>query len=410
MKPSVDALCPANASAPRNTKRRVPALRSSRSSSTAPSTGTPPDPSSTNATPAPTSPGTATPAEATTTRASRAAHPWPSWTAAHASSRPRTPSTPTPVPARSRCSGTPSTAEPNATSATDPTPKPQRDEYHLKQRPNKKASIRELALELGVSTATVSRALNNNPSVSEETRTRVLELADQAGYMPRVGQRFRNVVGLVYPSNPVTPEFGSFESALLTGVMKGLDADRYDLALIDIQRDRAKSESYTQFFRRKGVRGVIIRPVSPEPTIADAIADEGFPCVMVADRSDHPNIGFICSDSGRDSFRAVDHLVHLGHQRIALVCHAVLDSDHRDRVEGYRRALAEHGIERDESIELFLPASMEGGAQAIDRLLSHENPPTAIFITNPVPTVGALHRCLELGIRVPDDLSIVGFD
>lgn len=280
----------------------------------------------------------------------------------------------------------------------------------MKQRPNKKASIRELALELGVSTATVSRALNNNPSVSEETRTRVLELADQAGYMPRVGQRFRNVVGLVYPSNPVTPEFGSFESALLTGVMKGLDADRYDLALIDIQRDRAKSESYTQFFRRKGVRGVIIRPVSPEPTIADAIADEGFPCVMVADRSDHPNIGFICSDSGRDSFRAVDHLVHLGHQRIALVCHAVLDSDHRDRVEGYRRALAEHGIERDESIELFLPASMEGGAQAIDRLLSHENPPTAIFITNPVPTVGALHRCLELGIRVPDDLSIVGFD
>lgn len=280
----------------------------------------------------------------------------------------------------------------------------------MKQRPNKKASIRELALELGVSTATVSRALNNNPSVSEETRTRVLELADQTGYMPRVGQRFRNVVGLAYPSNPVTPEFGSFESALLTGVMKGLDADRYDLALIDIQRDRAQSESYTQFFRRKGVRGVIIRPVSPEPTIAEAIADEGFPCVMVADRSDHPNVGFICSDSGRDSFRAVDHLVHLGHKRIALVCHAVLDSDHRDRVEGYRRALEQHGIARDESIELFLPASMEGGTQAIDRLLAHENPPTAIFITNPVPTVGALHRCLELGIRVPDDLSIVGFD
>lgn len=280
----------------------------------------------------------------------------------------------------------------------------------MKRRLDKKASIRELALELGVSTATVSRALNNSPSVSEETKARVLELADQAGYMPRVGQRFRNVVGLVYPSNPVLPEFGSFESALLTGVMKGLDADRYDLALIDIERDRAKNESYTQFFRRKGVRGVIIRPVSPEPTIAEAIAEDGFPCVMVADRSEHPNLGFVCSDSGRDSCRAVDHLIHLGHQRIALVCHTVLDSDHRDRVAGYRQALADHSIENDKALELFHPASMEGGAQALDRLLSLENPPTAIFLTNPVPTVGLLHRCLELGVRVPDDLSVVGFD
>lgn len=267
-----------------------------------------------------------------------------------------------------------------------------------------------MALELGVSTATVSRALNNNPAVSEETRTRVLELADQAGYMPRVGQRFRNVVGLVYPSNPVLPEFGSFESALLTGVMKGLDADRYDLSLIDIERDIGKGESYTQFFRRKGVRGVIIRPVSPEPTIAEAIAEEGFPCVMVADRSEHPNLGFVCSDSGRDSCRAVDHLIHLGHRRIGLVCHTVLDTDHRDRVDGYHRALRDHGLESDPELELFLPASMDGGAQAIDRLLSLEHPPTAVFLTNPVPTVGALHRCLELGIRVPTDLSIVGFD
>lgn len=280
----------------------------------------------------------------------------------------------------------------------------------MSTQPSKKASIRELAVELGVSTATVSRALNNHPSVSEETRTRVLELADQAGYMPRVGQRFRNVVGLVYPSNPITPEFGSFESALLTGVMKGLDADRYDLALIDIERDRAKNESYTQFFRRKGVRGVIIRPVSTEPTIAETIAEEGFPCVMVADRSDHPNLAFVCSDSGRDSMRAVDHLIHLGHRRIALVCHAVLDSDHRDRVDGYHQALLHHGIENDKNLELYLPASMDGGAEAVNRLLSLEDPPTAIFLTNPVPTVGALHRCLELGIRVPDDISIIGFD
>lgn len=271
-------------------------------------------------------------------------------------------------------------------------------------------SVRQLASKLGVSTATVSRALNNHPSVAPHTRARVLELADATGYMPRIGQRHSTNVGLVYPSHPVTPEFGSFESALLSGIMRGLAEHRYDLSLIEVDRDRANDESYTQFFRRKGVRGVIVRTIGPDASLGEAIAAEEFPSIVVADRSERPNVNFICSDSARDSHRAVDHLIQLGHTRIALVVHTVLDSDHRDRIEGYNRALAMHGIQHDESLVIRQPAGMEGGSRALSQILSHDDPPTAVFCTNPLTTVGLLHRCLELRISVPDQLSVIGFD
>ncbi len=271
-------------------------------------------------------------------------------------------------------------------------------------------SVRKLASKLGVSTATVSRALNNHPSVAPRTRARVLELADATGYMPRIGQRHSTNIGLVYPSHPVTPEFGSFESALISGIMRGLAEHRYDLSLIEVDRDRAADESYTQFFRRKGVRGVIVRTIGPDARLAEAIAAEGFPSIVVADRSDEPNVNFICSDSGRDSHRAVDHLIQLGHRRIALVVHTVLDSDHLDRIEGYNRALERHGIPHDESLVIRHPAGMEGGSRALSSILSHDDPPTAVFCTNPLTTVGLLHRCLELRIAVPDQLSVIGFD
>ncbi len=271
-------------------------------------------------------------------------------------------------------------------------------------------SARQLASRLGLSVATVSRALNNHPDVSEETRVRVLRMADSAGYMPRVGRRRTNVIGLVYPTDPVRADYGNFESAMLAGILEGVNEQRFDVTFINVRRDRAPSDSYTQFFRSKGVRGVIVRTIQPRTRLAEEIADEGFPCVVIADRSDQPNVNYICADSRADSMRAVQHLVHLGHRRIALGVHSVLDSDHNDRRLGYLDALEEAGIEPDPTLMLQAHASMEGGAGCINRLLSLPDPPTAVYFTDPLTTVGALHRCLVLGVHVPRDLSVVGFD
>lgn len=271
-------------------------------------------------------------------------------------------------------------------------------------------SVREIASRLNLSAATVSRALNNHAQVAESTRQRVLALADSLGYTPKGGQRAGSVVGLVYPTHPVRPEYGNFESAMLAGILRGVNEQRFDVTFINVERDKRPEESYTQFFGRKGVRGVLVRTIEPTPRLAEEIAAEGFPCVLVADHSDHPAVNFVCSDSRADSARAVEHLAHLGHSRIALGVHIVLDSDHADRKEGYLEGLRRQGIEPDPELIVTVVASMQGGGAAIDRLLAMASPPTAAYFTDPLATIGALHRCLELGVSVPGDFSIVGFD
>ncbi|MEO0482409.1 MAG: LacI family DNA-binding transcriptional regulator [Planctomycetota bacterium] len=271
-------------------------------------------------------------------------------------------------------------------------------------------SVRELARRVGVSTATVSRALNNQPQVSPETRAKVLAAADETGYQFRVGKRFTNVIGLVYPNAPVHPDEGSFEAAMISGILRGIDEQRFDLQFVNIDRDRAEGESISQLFRRKGLRGVIIRSVRSTPNLAEEISDDGFPSILIADHSDHPNVNCIRSESGQSSAIAVDHLAQLGHKRIAYVGHIIVDADHRDRDRGFRAGMARNGLEIDEELILSTPGTSAGGTVAIDRMLALPDPPTAMYFTTPPATLGALQRCLQLGIRVPTDLSIVGFD
>lgn len=272
------------------------------------------------------------------------------------------------------------------------------------------ASIRQVAQRAGTSVATVSRALNGHAQVNEETRRRVLDAAARMGYKAAVGKRSTTVIGLAYPGDPVRPDYGAFESALLAGVLRGLNELRFDLNVINLQRDKRAEETYTQFFNRKGLRGVILRTFERARPMCAEVAAEGFPHVVVADRFDEPFVNYVCCESKGDSQRAVEHLIDLGHKRIALVVHDVADTDHRDRREGYEAAMVEHGLGIDPGLVIETTASMEGGARAMTRLLGMPNPPTAVYLTDPMAMLGAIRRCQELSVRLPADLSLVGFD
>jgi DNA-binding LacI/PurR family transcriptional regulator len=205
-------------------------------------------------------------------------------------------------------------------------------------------------------------------------------------------------------------DYGGFDSALLTGILRGSTEQRFDLQILSIQRDKLPDESYTQFFMRKGIRGAILRITTATRDIGAAIADEGFPAVIAADHFDQPNANFAWTDS-RDAFRrAVDHLLDLGHRRIALGVHSVPDTDHADRRVAFETALAVRKIPFDAELRGEFVANMDGGASFVSRMMSLPHPPTAIVFTDPLSTFGAVRRCHELGVRVPDDLSIIGFD
>lgn len=271
------------------------------------------------------------------------------------------------------------------------------------------ASVRRIAKQAGVSVATVSRVLNNHPHVDSETRKKVLAAADESNYV-RLSQRSQAVLGLVYPGEVVKAEYGGFDQAVLGGMLEGVNEQRYDVKIVSIARDKGPQESYAQFFARKGLRGVVLRTFDNTRDFCVRIAEEGFPLVVLADRFEEPGVNFARTDSYSDSMRAVRHLIDLGHRRIALIVHSVADSDHADRRGAYEAALKEAGIPLDPEIVIVNYASADNGASAITRLMGLPRPPTGVFITDPLATIGALRRCLEMAIKVPSELSVVGFD
>ena len=272
------------------------------------------------------------------------------------------------------------------------------------------ANVRDIAKNIGVSVATVSRALNDRPNVRPDTRQLVMAEASRVGYELVRRPTNTNVIGLVYTAYQGRVDYGGFDAALIGGILRGVQEQRFDVNIISMHRDKLPKEDYTSFFRRKGVMGVILRTFTTTRQICEVIAEEGFPAIVVADRFENENVNFICTESRRDSERAVEHLIYLGHRRIGLCVHCGRDTDHEDRRQGYQDALAKHGINGDPALIVDLIADMSGGANTINMFLSMPDPPTAIFFTDPLATLGALHRCRELGIRVPEDLSIIGFD
>jgi DNA-binding LacI/PurR family transcriptional regulator len=270
------------------------------------------------------------------------------------------------------------------------------------------ASVRQIAERAGVSISTVSRALNNDPVVSPETRDRVLLAANRSGYVPTIGRRVTTHIGFVYTGRRTLT--APFDAAVLDGVVRAADDSRLDVILLNPARDKQTDETYTQFFMRKGVRGVILRTLADSRDVCLAIAGEGFPHVVVSDRFDSPAVNYIDGDSKADSARAVEYLISLGHRRIAFAMHSIPDCDHLDRFEGYQRALAAHGLSVDERLIFRHPINLAAGATVLKLVRSTPLRPTAIFFADPLLAVGAVRKAHELGVRIPEQVSIVGFD
>ena len=270
------------------------------------------------------------------------------------------------------------------------------------------SSVRRIAEQAGVSITTVSRALNNDPVVNAKTRELVLAIANDAGYVATMGRRVTTNIAMVYTGSQTLAH--PFDAAVFEGIARGVDECRFDVLILDMQRDKKPNETYTQFFMRKGVRGVIVRTMADSRDVCRRIADEGFPQVVISERFDSPNINCIDGASKPESIRAVEYLIDLGHRRIAFGVHNIRDCDHNDRLEGYTEALAKHGLPFHENLVFRHPYTLAGGATVMKMVMGMPDRPTAIYFADPMLSVGAVKMAHELGVRVPEDISIVGFD
>ncbi len=269
------------------------------------------------------------------------------------------------------------------------------------------STIRRVARNAGVSIATVSRVVNGSTTVAPELRDRVLAAVKRCGYSPTVGRRSAASVALVY-TGPFSID-SPYDAACLDGIVAAMLESDLDLKIIHLRRDKSDEDTFTQFFFRKDIRGVILRSTAADRDIVRAIGDEGFPAVVLGDHFDHPTLVFAYNESRLASREGIEHLISLGHRRIAIAANDIDDGDHIDRLEAYRESLFAAGI-YDERLEYRVPAHRLDGAQLVRKIMSLAAPPTAIFIADPLTAAGAVNEAHKMGLRIPDELSILGFD
>lgn len=276
------------------------------------------------------------------------------------------------------------------------------------------STVRAIADKLNISATTVSRAMNNRSGINPKTRQRVLEALKEAGYERKVGLRTSRYIGFVYPHESFRTTLGIYHAALLGGVLSSLSHKDYDFAMVDLAKEKKKNETYTQFFHRKEIRGVILQSRQEDQHVMEAISNEGFPAVLVASHLSNTNLkhpmNSVECDSQIPTRQAVEYLINLGHRRIAFVTGNWHDHDLDTRYEGFLEAMAQAGLEPDPTLVFRVPPDVTAGMSTIRQMISLPNVPTAAVFTTQYSTMGGLRACRELGIKVPEDFSIVGFD
>lgn len=270
-------------------------------------------------------------------------------------------------------------------------------------------TIKEVAKKAGVSSATVSRVLSNQSNVREEVRLRVLQAAEDLRYQPsRVARSFRinrsRIIGLI-----ITDILNPFYTSLVRSIEDIASSNGYALFLCNADENVQKEKIYIDFMIGERVAGVLLTPVREDNCAVIQLRDAGIPVVCLDRSILDSNMDTVLVDNVSGAYQVVSYLINLGHRRIgAIVGERCTTGQLRE--EGYRRALSDHGIPVNTAyIQRGFPRENAGSLLTCN-LLSMPNPPTAIFCGNNLLTIGALAEVNLRGLKVPDDISIVGFD
>jgi LacI family transcriptional regulator len=280
------------------------------------------------------------------------------------------------------------------------------------QHPNRagKATLADIARRARVSTITASRALHGGLPVAEATRARVLAAADDLGYTPNLlarglVQNRTSTIGVII-IELANPFFAPMVSAVET-----VAAKRGFLVMVgESARNQEWERQYVVRFQQLRVGGIIVAPALITADYLAAAREAGTPVVVMSRRWDGGD--FVTADNAAGGRLAARHLLSRGHRRIGLVAHeGPADTSFQDRLLAFRQVLAAAGVSVPAAWDLRMKATrIEDGIEAADGLLSLRRRPSAVFAMTDRMAMGLTHRLLARGIRVPEDMAIVGYD
>lgn len=274
-------------------------------------------------------------------------------------------------------------------------------------------TIYDVAKESGFSITTVSRALNNYPDVSKKTKKLILETADKMGYFPNSIARSLTMkksftLGVIFVEDLGIGMNHPFFSVVIEGFKRR--AEKFGFDLVFINRFIGKEEkSYIDHAYYRGVDGIVVVCSDYGTPEVVKLIESPLPSVVLDIYSDQTNV--IYSNNAYGCELVIDHLYSLGHRKIAYIATEEGSFASKERLKGYKFAIDKNGLPiNDAYIVSGGHFSYEAGYHAMNELIALDDPPTAVFASSDTLAIGAIKAMKNAKIKVPDDISIVGFD
>jgi len=274
----------------------------------------------------------------------------------------------------------------------------------------KRYTIRDIAKMAKVSHTTVSRVLNNDPRVREETRSKILELVNILDYRPHARARAfaskrSHLLGLLVSdiSNP-------FYAELARGIEDKAHEKGYNVIFCSTDEKSERMKTYTNLMMDAGVDGLIFASVHLHEPVTEKLIDERFPVVLVNRKLSGNSYNYVICNNIQGAYEITEHLISLGHRKIAIITGSSNLSTGRERLKGYQKALKNHGVDFNQNYVIQGPFKRETGYKATKNLLTMKDGPRAIFAGNDFMGIGVIDAIEELGMNIPEDVAVVGFD
>lgn len=285
----------------------------------------------------------------------------------------------------------------------------------MSQASGRRRSVRisDVAAAAGVSKALVSYALNNRPGVKESTRAHIVETARSMGWTPSLPARALSVsrayaIGLVFQKSPEALASDQYYTSLMAGLQSVLSTSHYSLVTEVVDSPEAESDAYHRLARDGRVDGMVIVDLRRDDPRFALVQEAGLAFASLGWPPEPTNMPVLVYDERQAIADVVNHLVAHGHREVAQVVGPQTSAPARLRRELYQKLFREHGIDDSRWIESDYTAA--GGRAATAQLLDAEARPTAIVYSNDLMAVAGMSAAFARGLRVPDDISMVGWD
>jgi LacI family transcriptional regulator len=265
----------------------------------------------------------------------------------------------------------------------------------------------------GVSRSTVSRVINNHPNVSDDVRERVQRIIKETEYSPHLAARSlasqrSNVIGLVIPRS-VQAFFGDpYFSRLTQGIAQAANLYDYTFSLFLLENREVEDRLIPRVTRPGLIDGLVVQSTSSDDKVLSRVINGSIPYVIAGRPLEFDNVTYIDVNNVQGAIIAVEHLIKLGKKRIGSVIGPQGISPGVDRKLGYEQALSKHGFPIDTKLIAEGNFTEESGYLAAKQILPHK--PDALFIASDQMAIGAVQAIKEKGLRIPQDIAIVGYD